>query len=477
MPNGKRDRDPSLDGSHMTENTSIPLGGVVMIEQVEKQYGVFSHVFSSIGGRVSDFIGCVKIHVCNRLTHGVSTHQILEQYSSELATLLGTKAMPSERSLYRALEKIGKSFPVVMARYQDLITKYNLVDSKELLDFSSTYLEGSKADLGMYGYSSDKRPDKLQIKFGIATGINGIPTALTIQKGNVQDKIHLKQLLKVISNVVEKNSLLIFDAGANTKSNKREIRDIECHYLTLKSKKVGSYIPHIRYFAENWDSRTEFRINERSYTCVKRRYDGEILYIYYCSELEEFQLNAKCQKFEKQKKKGNKILTKRKNQTYPSDKGWVELIPHLQKTLSTIDNVYITGLEGFFILESSIDDDPEKILKLYKDRDKAEKFIRALKEGLELRPVRHWNKYTVIGIFFVCFLANFLMNLTHLMSKAKILKNLKLLKKSLMNLTLTFVYPPNGFRFTILSNVSPQILDIFGDFVRKFEDKSLDLRW
>ena len=43
----------------------------------------------------------------------------------------------------------------------------------------------------------------------------------------------------------------------------------------------------------------------------------------------------------------------------------------------------------FLVLESSVDDGPEKILKLYKERDKAEKFFRNLKEGIELRPLRH----------------------------------------------------------------------------------------
>ncbi|QQR71635.1 MAG: hypothetical protein IPI71_03810 [Methanolinea sp.] len=33
------------------------------------------------------------------------------------------------------------------------------------------------------------------------------------------------------------------------------------------------------------------------------------------------------------------------------------------------------------MLESTIDDDPENILNAYKNRDRAEKFIRDLKEG------------------------------------------------------------------------------------------------
>ena len=57
------------------------------------------------------------------------------------------------------------------------------------------------------------------------------------------------------------------------------------------------------------------------------------------------------------------------------------------------------------------------------------------------------------------------------------MRNVKLLKKFLMNLTLTVVYPENGFRFNVLSNVSQQILSIFGDFVYKYGDRSLPLRW
>ena len=77
------------------------------------------------------------------------------------------------------------------------------------------------------------------------------------------------------------------------------------------------------------------------------------------------------------------------------------------------------------------------------------------------------------------FLANLLINLT-LFLRRKLsgrLKNVKLLKKFLINLTLTVLYPKNRFKFTVLSNVSPQILSILGDFVWKYGDKTPDLRW
>jgi transposase len=422
----------------------------------------------------------VEYLVHNKLTYSVSIHQMLEVYPEELMRQLGMKRMPSERTLYRTLERVGRGFPVLHERYQQFVRENELADSIQLMDTPSTYVEGEKAELAEFGYSRDKRPGRKQINFGISTGINGIPTALTIQRGNTQDKKHLRELLKLISKVIPENSLLIFDAGANTKGNRRKIRDLSYNYLTLKPKKVGTYKRYLSFFEEEFKkgNAEHLELNQRHYLEVKKwEKDGSTAYICFSPELFLTQLRAKERKFKRQKERGKKLLKRRKPERIPTDMGWVELVPQLQRIFLTLDNPYLNGVEGFFILESSVDDAPEKILKLYKERDKAEKFFRALKEGIELRPLRHWNKWSIIGVFFISFLANLLINLTLFLNKNSPVKQAKLLKKFLINLTLTVVYPEKGFRFHVLSNVSPQILGIFGDFVWKFKDKSLSLRW
>lgn len=463
----------------MNQNTTIPLGSICMVKKIENHFGLFHSLFNDVKGNAKDFIPLSKLLTCNKLTHSVSINQMNNTYPLEFMQQLGMKNVPSDRSMYRALERIGKNFPIILDQYQQLIKRYNLVDKKQIVDFSSTYFEGTHSELAHFGYSRDKLPGKLQMTFGISTGMTGIPSAITIQKGNVQDKKHMKLMIKVVSKVLPKGSLLIFDTGANTKKNRQKIRGLRYHYLTLRPKKVGPYKNYINFFNTHLekDDITHMTVNNRHYSCVKKKEDGKTSYIYFCPELYLDQIKAKERKFERQKEKGNKVLKKRKHQVLPSEKGWVTLLPSLQKTLSAIENPYITGVEGFFILESSVDEDPWKILRLYKRRDKAEKFIRALKEGIELRPLRHWSKWSVIGIFFISFLANLLINLTHVLNKISSIKNVKLLKKHLINLTLTYVYPKNRFRFTVLSNVSPEILELFGDFVWKYRDKTLNLRW
>jgi transposase len=294
----------------------------------------------------------------------------------------------------------------------------------------------------------------------------------------VQDKKHFNYLLSVTKRVLEKGSLLIFDAGANSRPNKRKVRKAELHYLTLKPKKVKTYRKYVEKFWKKSPLRLE--LNGRQYYYLKVR-EREWLYIYFSLDLLKDQLRKKEQRFERQKRKGNELAKKARRhkavEKLPFDKGWVELFPSLQLTFKEPDNPYITGIEGFFILESSVDAEPGKVLRLYKNKDKAEKFVRALKEGNELRPIRHWNKWAILGAIFICFLATALYNLTVKILKSSPVKNLKLLKKFLQNLTLTIVYPKNRFRLAIVSNISPPIQGIFGDFVHRYGDKNLGLRW
>lgn len=169
------------------------------------------------------------------------------------------------------------------------------------------------------------------------------------------------------------------------------------------------------------------------------------------------------------KVKSGKVLNKE-----ISSEGEIIFKGVLQKTLYEMKNPFITGLEGYFILESSIDDEPYKILKLYKKRDLAEKLVRDMKEGTELRPMRHWSRLAIIGYLVIVFLTNCIVSLTHFLSKNSVVKNLKLLKKYLNNLTVTVIYPENGPRYKVLSNISMEVESILGDSIYNFLKKPPD---
>lgn len=463
----------------MKNSVTFSIGNIALIDKVNEKFRLFDRIFDNLGTKAKNIKSSAKLFSYNRLGDCVSINQLSSVYPEELFKRLGYKKMPADRSIYRDLERIGQRVPFLHARYQEVIKRNNLASNRQFTDFSSAYFEGNKSKLGELGYSRDHEPGKEQITFGISTGINNIPSALTIQKGNVQDKKHMKFMLKMVNNLLDEGSLLIFDCGANTGSNKKKIRKLGYNYLTLKPKKRKTYKKYIEIFENS--PKEEFTINGTVYKSVKVKEKSEIQYIFYSKELCNDQTKKRKKKFEQELEKNSKKLTKvKKNKvlaTYISKEGYIIAKGSIQKTLDEIKNPFITELEGYFILESSVDDEPEKMLRLYKDKDKAEKLIRNMKEGTELRPIRHWSTPAIIGYLFIVFLTNCLINLTHFLAELPVIKNVKLLKKFLSNLTLTIVYPKNRFRFTVLSNISEEILLILGDFIYRYEDKSLELRW
>ena len=165
----------------------------------------------------------------------------------------------------------------ILERHQHFLKEECLLTNTQFMDFSSSYHEGKGEALGEYGYSRDNQHGKKQITFGISTGINGIPSALTIQKGNVQDKVHFRFMVRMCEAILEENCLLVFDCGGNTKENKRLVRDRKFHYLTFKPKKVGSYKILIEQFKTG--RKENVTINDIEYACVKIKNNDEIAYI------------------------------------------------------------------------------------------------------------------------------------------------------------------------------------------------------
>ena len=460
-------------------NVTFSIGSIGIVDKINEKYDFISSIFGKGFGRAKNIEEIAKLLITNRLDKSASVCRLQELYSEEFFKELGFKEIPKERNVYRGIERIGMRLNVLVDKYQSLIKKHGLVSDKQFPDFSSSYFEGNKSNLGALGYSRDSQPGKKQFVWGISTGINGVPSALTVQKGNLVDKRHWRVIFKCLVKILEKGALLIFDCGANTKKNKEKILEKGFNYLTLKQKKKAPYAKYIKIFHES--KKEKIVANEVEYESVKREEEGEFQYIFFSRKLKRDQLRKKRKKFKRELKKNHPLISKAKRgkelAKHPTEEGLVIARGELQKTLGKIKNPFITRLEGFFILESSVDAEPEKILALYKQRDRAEKLIRDMKEGTELRPVRHWNKFTILGYMFIIFLTNAMLSLTQFLSTNPLVKNVKLLKKYLSNLTLTVVYPEKAFQLRLLSNISPEIEQILGKSIHKYGQTSIDLRW
>ena len=459
-------------------SVSFSIGNVMVIDKVNERFNFFNELFDGLH-RKAHLKQTAKLLTYNRLGECLSVNRIPSINPKELFNFVGFENVPHVKSVYRDLQRIGDKGEIIINRYEILLKQENLIANKQYIDFSSAYFEGIKSALAALGYSRDHRPGKKQLTFGVSVGINGIGNALTIQKGNVQDKTHMKSMIRTVRNVFPEGTLCIFDNGGNTKENKKEIRKSKLHYLTLRQKKKEMYSKYISTFKQG--KRNKFELNERTYEFVKVKEEDDTKYVFYSEELKKEQLLKKEKKFKKAKEKNEPLLKKvvkgKAISRYISRLGEIIANGSIQRTLNEeVINPFITGLEGYFILESSVDTEPEKILILYKNKDKVEKLIRDMKEGTELRPMRHWSTNALMGYLLIVFLTNCILALTHLLSKDSVVKNGKLLKKYLANLTVTIIYPPKGIRFSVLSNISDEIRAFLGDFIDKYTDKSLESR-
>jgi transposase len=157
--------------------------------------------------------------------------------------------------------------------------------------------------------NQDNQLGKIQITFGISVGVNNVPTMLTIQKGNVQDITYMQSMIQLCSKILPNYSLLVFDNGGNTKTNKKAICEKDPYYLTRKVEKKGSYQKAIKFFKDG--PQIKFTSNDKECLCVKMSTEDAYQYIFFSkSRQHEQQVYTKNKKFQKALKTGSKFLKK-----------------------------------------------------------------------------------------------------------------------------------------------------------------------
>ena len=290
------------------QNVTFSIGNIAVIDKIASETDFFKYVFQNLAGKARDFIPLIKLLIWNKLDESYSIDKLPEFAPNEMLALLGFQHTFSSRTANRTLERIGERSQIILNKYQDWIEKQHLVDKNQLVDFSSTYFEGKNCSLGKRGYSRDDKRDKLQITFGISTGINGIPTMLTVSEGNEQDKTHMKKILKLIQKVCEPGSLIIFDCGGNSRSIREWITKNYFNFLTLMPKHTKQYKKYIAMFEKN--TKVTITINDLHYDCIKICEGDTFRYIFFSEKLEQTQLEKKQRKFEKALEKGQKLEEK-----------------------------------------------------------------------------------------------------------------------------------------------------------------------
>lgn len=428
---------------------ALRAGGTELTKQLDKQTR-FSEIIRSLKIKKKG-LGLEKIAlslISARIDDPRSVLKSVGYLKENSSTLIEFDIDPDdihEKTFYRGLELLGEHDKDIYTELIDNVDKkYGLNLRHVLIDWTSTFFHGTKCKLAELGYSRDHRPDKKQIKIGLAmSDKQSIPFYYSVEDGGVVDVKQFKKDFKGFEDRLPKGALMVFDKGAKSKDNEDMIVAASHHYLTAVKdcewlrKKIRS--------VERSSMRKVLKYKTGEWVFVHPDVNkGVYLYIYY----DERRAKQDAKKREKRireileekeemtrllKEKGIKALkklTRKEEVNKQLNDAIVTTQITIQKMLWKKSDEEITAelekdkyLDGFYTLESSKKLDPRNALKIYRRKDKVEKLISDIKSVHQIRPFRVWKENTVKGAVLICMIATLFITLAQqtsgLVKKAK----------------------------------------------------------
>lgn len=330
-------------------------------------------------------------------------------------------------SYYRTLEYLSSAKTNIEKRiHERLVNLFNQDVSLVFYDLTSSYFEGRHCKMARLGYSREHRPDLLQVEIGIMVDAEGMPIGHEVFSGNIKDVSTVTDTLKKLRNEFDvKRCVFIGDDGLASEDNLLEVERLGYEYITslaLGKSRIGSELMRNRRRLDKWS-----RLDENLWIDPLMT-DGHIRYIgSYNPE------HAASQRMHRNKRLRSCIDHLNKLVVGPKPRGrkktpeevFASADRFLRKKecrdflrLEHTDEGKLSWkldrdalrkayrMDGILVLKTnstSLSD--EEVVRGYRTLWRVEDAFRHIKDGIGLRPIRHWNDSHVLGHIFVCVLA------------------------------------------------------------------------
>lgn len=382
------------------------------------------------------------------------------------------------KTLYRAVETLGRNRERIIRELQDSVLELlGRPRTDVLLDWTSIVYYGDMAKLAKYGYSRDHHPGERQLTLGAAqlAPPYDVPIGLTVEAGNINDQAHMKATYGQVRRLLAPDSLVVFDRGANDKSNLDRIELDDNDYLTAKKLNVSDDAVFQAFDPEHWE-----RIDaEDGVYALKRTFPSRVNYYFFSEKLKKDHLKSRRRKAERLLAEAVTIQNsldhgKRLPKRFRINNPLVDVRYDYQTKLVGMDEEealrllledVIDGREGCFCLTSSKDMAAAEALRLYRSKDAIEKLFHSLKSEVEIKPVRVWTEDAVFGVLLIGFIAQLMISLTRYFVKPVKRMSTKFIIASLQNLTETVVSAGNGLKKRFFSNFNEVNKAILAEFI------------
>ena len=302
---------------------------------------------------------------------------------------------------YRALGVLSRC----MARVEENLFfqgKDLFTPSPDLLFFDTTsvYFEGDGpvGDLGRYGFSKDKRPDRRQMIIGVVLTKNGTPLAHHVFPGNTPDATAFSVVIEEMRNRFGiKRVILVGDRGMFNAKIISRIEELSMEYIAgVKMRTV-------------WDVREIVLENKDPFETVSENLKvkkvelGGKRYVVCLNEEEAKRAKAVRES----------VVADLREKLSGGTKGLIGNSAYrkyvtVEKDAVSLDERKIAAdqrYDGKYVLLTNTDLSPRETALSYKELWRVERAFREIKTFLEIRPIHLSREDHVRGHVAICFLA------------------------------------------------------------------------
>ena len=326
--------------------------------------------------------------------------------------------------LYATLDWLG----LAQASIEDALARRHLHDGTLVLyDVSSSYVEGRCCPLAKFGHPRDKRPDRMQIVYGLLCAPDGCPIAIEVFEGNTGDPSTVgNQIAKLRERFGLDRVVMVGDRGMITQARiEADLKPAGVEWITALRA------PAIRQLAGEGGPLQPSLFDTRDLAEITSPdFPGERLVVCKNHALAEERkrkrddlLDATEQDL---KKIQQRIVSRRRPLRRAAEIGVaVGKVLNRRKVGKHFDIAIADGslsferkhaaiaeeaaLDGFYVLRTPVPADAinaADTVRAYKSLARVERAFRSIKSvDVEIRPLYHWASPRVRAHVFLCMLA------------------------------------------------------------------------
>jgi transposase len=289
-----------------------------------------------------------------------------------------------------------------------------------LYDLTSSYFEGSKAELAEFGYSRDHRPDRKQICIGLLGDMDGIPLSVEVFKGNTRDSTTVpSQIKKLKERFKAAGGVFVGDRGMVTAENKNLLKEAELDFILAITHRdvlalVEEHGPEQMGLFDEKNIADVLVDGRRLVVCrnpvaggdTKRRRD-ELLGL---SEAKLVRIGERVLGGSLKKAAAIQRCVDRWLPRWKTEKFFTVTVEdeRFSWERNEAEIAAAARLDGVYVLESTLTTEAmskESVQRVYKNLQAIERAFRCLKDELNVRPIRHWKESRIRGHVYMCSLA------------------------------------------------------------------------